>query len=72
VSEGLDRVLDRVAVRTGYVEGSLGATSTAGAYGRLEAGLRPWERVGAFGFVEHRTKTGETLGGVGARYVFDF
>lgn len=37
-------------VRSGTVDLSLGATQLAGPYARLEAALRPWERVAAFGF----------------------
>lgn len=56
-------------MRSGYLEASASWAPSAGLTGRLEAGYRPLETLGLFGFAEVNTVTGP-LAGVGARWIF--
>lgn len=53
---------------TGYLEGMLGATSDAGPFARLEAGWRPRERLGLFGYGQ--VSRFDAQAGLGARLTF--
>lgn len=57
-------------VRTGYVEALAGLSSATGAFGRLEAGVRPLPRLGVFGYGQ--VDQGGAGVGVGARWEFDW
>lgn len=46
---GLDRALE-LPLGRGAVEAIVGASAREGAFARLQALYRPWERVGAFGY----------------------
>jgi hypothetical protein len=54
-------------VRSGYVEATAGAAQGSGAFGRLEAGVRPWERVGVFTWGQLESGRGWSAG-AGARW----
>ncbi|WP_368671069.1 hypothetical protein [Myxococcus sp. AM010] len=68
MSAGLDGVLSRVPVRTGYLEAQAGVSSLSGAYARGELGARLTQHLGVFGFAEANQR--ERMAGVGARYTF--
>jgi len=68
VRAGLDRLLSDVPVRHGYVEAQAGWASQSGPFGRLEAGYRPGENVGLFGFGQAQRRGWQA--GVGARVTF--
>jgi hypothetical protein len=69
ISGGLTRVLADTPVRSGYLELQLGAVQELGAYAQLEAGYRPLERVGLFGFGRLEPTLGWSAG-AGARWVW--
>lgn len=49
VQAGLDRAR-LLPVGGGYIEATAGMTSMGGAFGRIEAGLRPHEKLTAFAY----------------------
>lgn len=65
---GLTRVLADTPVRTGFAQAMVGASSTSGPFARVEAGVRPWERLAGFGFGEVNRDGWQA--GVGARVEF--
>lgn len=68
MSAGLDGVLSRVPVRTGYFEAQAGVSSLSGAYVRGELGSRLTPSLGLFGFAEANAR--ERMAGAGIRYTF--
>ncbi len=56
-------------MRAGYLEGQVGAAAPGGPYARLEAGYRPREQLGVFGFGQWSPSS--STAGVGARWLFD-
>ena len=61
-------MLSAVPVGAGFVEARAGFSSALGAFGRVEAGFRPVENVGMFGFGQ-ADRFG-VQAGVGARVTF--
>ncbi len=58
-------------MRSGYVEALAGTSQAFGPWGRLEAGLHPWENVGLFGAGTWDQRFGFGAE-VGAKWTFDF
>ncbi len=56
-------------MRTGYVQALLGWSDGAGAVGRVEAGYRPLQNLGAFAYGEWSSKLGASAG-AGIRLTF--